>query len=242
MRWIYVSPHLDDAVLSCGGLICEQVLAGSPVEIWTILSGYPPPGFRSPLAQKVEAEWELPGSDGLALRREEDRRSARLLGAVSVQLDFLDAIYRCSADGQPLYADIFVPPNPAEADLPGRIAASLSGRMADSDQLVCPLAIGRHVDHVQVRRAVESLGRKLFYYADIPYLLWHPEQLEPAVEKLTQQAFSVSAASLEVWLEAIAAHKSQMEVLFGGEGDMRITIREYWQYRKNVLLWVGQKS
>ena len=28
MRWIYLSPHLDDAVLSCGGLIFEQSRQG----------------------------------------------------------------------------------------------------------------------------------------------------------------------------------------------------------------------
>jgi LmbE family N-acetylglucosaminyl deacetylase len=33
MRWIYLSPHFDDAVLSCGGLIFDQAQAGTPVEI-----------------------------------------------------------------------------------------------------------------------------------------------------------------------------------------------------------------
>ena len=28
MRWIYLSPHFDDAVLSCGGLIWEQTHSG----------------------------------------------------------------------------------------------------------------------------------------------------------------------------------------------------------------------
>ena len=41
MRWIYLSPHLDDAVFSAGGLIYEQTQAGTPVEIWTIMCGDP---------------------------------------------------------------------------------------------------------------------------------------------------------------------------------------------------------
>ena len=35
MRWVYLSPHLDDAVFSAGGLIYEQAQGGLPVEIWT---------------------------------------------------------------------------------------------------------------------------------------------------------------------------------------------------------------
>jgi hypothetical protein len=51
MRWIYISPHLDDAALSAGGLIHEQTQAGLPVEIWTLMSGFPLVDEVSPLAQ-----------------------------------------------------------------------------------------------------------------------------------------------------------------------------------------------
>jgi LmbE family N-acetylglucosaminyl deacetylase len=50
MRWIYLSPHFDDAVLSCGGLIFEQARQGIPIEIWTIFAGNPPPGPLSMFA------------------------------------------------------------------------------------------------------------------------------------------------------------------------------------------------
>jgi len=39
MRWIYLSPHFDDAVLSCGGLIFDQTCGGTAVEIWTVFAG-----------------------------------------------------------------------------------------------------------------------------------------------------------------------------------------------------------
>jgi len=42
MHWIYLSPHLDDAVLSCGGIIWQQVQSGHQVEIWTICAADPP--------------------------------------------------------------------------------------------------------------------------------------------------------------------------------------------------------
>jgi len=42
MRTIYLSAHLDDAVLSCGGLIHDQVSKGRDVEIWTFFCAIPP--------------------------------------------------------------------------------------------------------------------------------------------------------------------------------------------------------
>ena len=51
MRWIYISPHLDDAVLSAGGLIYEQTRAGMDVEIWNFMCGFPPSEELSPYAQ-----------------------------------------------------------------------------------------------------------------------------------------------------------------------------------------------
>src|SRR5690606_25674008 len=42
MRWIYLSPHLDDAALSAGGWIYDQVQAGNSVEIWNLMCGLPP--------------------------------------------------------------------------------------------------------------------------------------------------------------------------------------------------------
>ncbi len=57
MRWIYISPHLDDAALSAGGFIYEQILDDNPVEIWTIVCGFPPPGELTPFAQALHQEW-----------------------------------------------------------------------------------------------------------------------------------------------------------------------------------------
>jgi hypothetical protein len=58
MRWIYLSPHLDDAALSAGGLIYEQTQAGIQVEIWTFihrLRNYCIPNGASPMQAKPSA-------------------------------------------------------------------------------------------------------------------------------------------------------------------------------------------
>jgi len=57
MDWVFLSPHLDDAVLSCGGFIFELIQKGERVEICTICAGDPPPGELSPLAEMLHQRW-----------------------------------------------------------------------------------------------------------------------------------------------------------------------------------------
>src|SRR5512138_2201689 len=91
MRWIYLSPHLDDAVLSAGGLIYDQTQAGIPVEIWTFMCGNRPKEYGdSPFAQKLHAEWGFSSAEETVReRRLEDRNAAAVVGATVTHFDFL---------------------------------------------------------------------------------------------------------------------------------------------------------
>ena len=42
MKIIYFSPHLDDAIFSCGGIIAHQVNEGKEVAVWTFFTSDPP--------------------------------------------------------------------------------------------------------------------------------------------------------------------------------------------------------
>ena len=91
MRWIYLSPHLDDAVLSAGGLIYEQTRSGLSVEIWTFMCGYAPPGEVSSFAQLQHAQWGFSSAEETTrVRRQEDNIAASIVGARVVHFDFLD--------------------------------------------------------------------------------------------------------------------------------------------------------
>ncbi|MRR32548.1 PIG-L family deacetylase, partial [bacterium] len=93
MQWIYLSPHLDDAVLSCGGMIAEQASGGDSIQIWTICAGAPPAGRLSPFARKLHQRWGT-GRDAIKVRRLEDRAACQRLGAVSRHFPIPDCIYR----------------------------------------------------------------------------------------------------------------------------------------------------
>lgn len=239
MRWIYISPHFDDAVLSCGGLIWEQTHSGISVEIWTVMAGDPPLGPESEMAQTMQTTWQSGTSpETVALRRIEDQTAARRVGAVIRHLPFPDAIYRRSKTGTLFYPDsIFIDPHPREMPLVEEMAGCLSEKLTQYDTVVCPLAIGGHVDHMLVRQALEQLGRPLWYYADVPYTLKYPEKLAPATEKMTGKNFFISAQGLAGWLESVAAHASQITSLFDDMQDMRQKIRDYSQLRSGLMLW-----
>jgi LmbE family N-acetylglucosaminyl deacetylase len=238
MRWIYISPHLDDAVLSAGGLIYEQTHSGIPVEIWTFMCGFPTGTELSTVAQVLHFQWGMSSAqDVVRGRREEDLKAAGLLGAKALHFDFLDCIYRRGKSEEWLYSDVFIPPHEDDADLPARIAEAISSRLLPEDKLVCQLAIGSHVDHVLVRRAVEFLNHPLFYDADIPYHFNFPVELPPKTAGMKETIHPVSEAGLASWQEAIRAYASQLGMLFESDEVMRAKIRQYWSENKGIKLW-----
>lgn len=240
MRWIYISPHLDDAALSAGGWIYDQTQAGVPVEIWTIICGVPAVSALSPLAQALHAQWGMTDAEEVVrARRQEDTRAAAILGATARHFDFPDCIYRQGRDGAWLYGDIFADPHPDEADLPAQIADVISSRLRPDDQLVCQLGVGSHVDHVLVRRAAELIGRRLRYAADIPYLFNFPEHLPAKTTGLRETFEPVSEAGLASWQEAVAAYISQVPMLFEDSDKMRAKIRAYWAERGGIRFWTS---
>jgi len=238
MRWIYISPHLDDAVLSAGGLIYEQTQAGDAVEIWTFMCGFPADAELSPFAQVLHKQWGMSSAEEVIRgRREEDTNAAKRVGAKAVHFDYLDCIYRRSKSGEWLYSDVFIPPHADEADLAARIAESITSRLQPDDKLVCQLAIGSHLDHVLVRRATELVGRPLFYDADIPYHFNFPDEMGPKTAGMKKTAHAVSEAGLKAWQDGILVYASQMSMLFESPEGMREKIRKYMSESGGARLW-----
>jgi len=79
---IFLSPHLGDAVLSCGGMIYQLAQAGQAVQVITILAGDPSPAPLSPFAQSLRDRWQADP----AARRGEDVKALTLLGAEAIQV------------------------------------------------------------------------------------------------------------------------------------------------------------
>jgi len=257
MRWIYLSPHLDDVALSCGGLIWEQTLAGDRVSVWTICAGDPPEKGLSPFAQSLHARWQS-GREVFAQRRLEDAISCAEISADYRHFPFLDCIYRRKDDrydGSPdeqthettpespdfLYKTeeaLFGPMHPTEIGLVSRISAELSKALPKRITLVCPLTLGGHVDHQLTRAAAEQLGIALCYYAEYPYVLSALDQLEQLkLSGWRQVAYSISQQGLSRWKSAISAHRSQLSTFWSDLSSMRSAIQAYYEMSYGNSLW-----
>jgi LmbE family N-acetylglucosaminyl deacetylase len=238
MRWIYLSPHLDDAVFSAGGLIYEQSMADIQTEIWTIMSGHPEEIELSNFAIGLHERWGVNSAEeSLNLRRLENEKATNLVGAKTVYFNFIDSMYRCGPNGEALYTSSFLRQHKSDANLPEKIAKSISKSLSAEDVLVCPLAIGGHIDHVLVRKAAELLHRPLIYIADVPYLLNNPRKLWWNTLWMKKVIQPVSRPCLRVWLEAIQAYASQIQMEFTSTDMMQEDISAYWGKYNGLPIW-----
>ncbi len=227
---LFVSPHLDDVALSCGGLVYRLTSADQSVTIATVCTADRPADWPlSEAARHEHQQWQL-GDQPYQGRRAEDARACRLLGATPAHLDLLDAIYRQDAHGAPLYTNDFiggaVHPYDWQAQLP-QARTALAPLVQAATQVYCPLAIGGHVDHVIVRRAVESLaGRSAIrYYEDFPYAD-KLDQFNPPRGCAFEQ-IALTVREVDARIRAIACYGSQLSAVFGSAAAMPERVRGY---------------
>ncbi len=202
------------------------------------MAGFPSGGELPEFAQVMHRIWGFRSVEhAISTRRLEDERAAAEVGASVVHFDFLDCIYRRGRSGEALYSDVTFPIQPDDADLPARIAQAMADRLRPDDRIVCQLAIGRHVDHVIVRQAAEHLHRPLIYDADMPYVLNHPRELQPAVTGLVASLEPVSESAFRCWLSGIERYASQVDSVFGSRDLMLERMQAYWDEYHGIRLW-----
>ena len=224
---IFVSPHLDDAALSCGGGIARLARAGVRVNVVSVFTADPPPGEPlSPLAKRSLASWAT-GDQPFALRRAENRAALQLLGAEAEDLGLLDAIYRRSESGRALYSNPLVAPAPEDVErfLPQlkKALGQSSVATADGEPVFCPAGTGGHVDHLLVRRAIEQIAEadQIVYYEEYPYST-RPDASSTADTAFESQPFTVLPLTddeLDTRIAAIGCYESQLRGLFPSEPE-----------------------
>ena len=207
---VILSPHLDDAVLSCW-----HVLDGpADVRVVNVFAGVPPAGAATGWWDRASGSGDSAGA--VRTRIEEDCAALAVAGRESVNLDFLDAQYR---DG--------------EQD-PGELVAALLGCVPRSAFVYVPAAFAGgggerrlpvatnspHPDHAALRDAGTALraeGYATALYADLPHASvgaadgWPGSA--PRLEGLAPQPHSLTAAEFERKLNAVREYRSQVGLL-----------------------------
>jgi LmbE family N-acetylglucosaminyl deacetylase len=231
-RVVILSPHLDDAALSCGGLM--HALRGVSTLVVTLCSGNPPQLTSSDGRSKAPARR---GHVSPRIRRAEDIAAMRSIDAEFVHLSFPDAIYRRNVQtGKLIYRSArerWVAPNIDDAAhieelyrLLRRICLDLGPIL-----LVSPMGIGDHVDHQITARVAMRLaagGASLLFYEDFPYVA-HPNSgrgggdgPHAALARLQREPNERFLVPVDVdgKMRLLRHYVSQVPVLFGSDEGM----------------------
>src|SRR5215213_2794269 len=144
---VILSPHLDDAVLSCWDVLGRD----GDVRVVNVFTGSPEDGGG-------DYEWDrMTGSqdsvERMRERRAEDVAALGRVGRSASNLGLLDAQYR------------------SNGALPGDVVSRLRAEIPRDAVVYAPAALGDHPDHLVVRDAALELkraGHHVRLYADMP--------------------------------------------------------------------------
>jgi LmbE family N-acetylglucosaminyl deacetylase len=204
---VIFSPHLDDAVLSCGALMAKN--PGSVVA--TVFAGTPRDSDE-PGDWDVQCEFGS-ATEAMDTRKREDRNALALLSAELDHGPVLDEQYR-------------IPTNRSQQ------IRNYVRRVLDECQpssVFIPLGLGNPVgDHAEVRNQALAVYRQTrstepwFVYIDLPYGRKLPEQIRSAESVLRDQGIHLGQSTLsdrvgeQRKLGAVDCYETQVRVLFRG--------------------------
>ncbi len=196
-RLLVISPHLDDAVLSCGALIAARPGA----VVVTVFAGRPDPG-TSLTSWDADCGFHA-GDDVVGRRREEDAEALGVLGASVVWLDFLDSQYGSSP-----------PPDAVVSGIDAVVRAH------DPGEVVLPHGLF-HSDHhlasdASLLVAARWASRSWIAYEDAPYRALPKAVSHRVVElrargwRLRRVSRAVRARDEALKRQAVARYRSQL--------------------------------
>jgi len=221
---LFVSPHLDDVAFSCGGTLAIMADAGWRTVMATCFTATVLPATGFALACQLD-KCLGPEVDYMALRREEDRQAAAILGVTDLPwLDLPEAPHRGYGDAPALFGDV----HPGD-DIWIILAERLRTLIADTapDQIFAPQGLGNHVDHQHTIRALQSLGTDIpiAWYRDTPYAIRDPAA--PALVDAPAAATIPIDATLDRKIHAACAYASQIGFQFGGPAGVATALTAF---------------
>lgn len=207
---LVLSPHFDDAALSCGGLIARTTARGGRVIVATVMAAVP----RHLLNRHVQA---AKACAYVSTRSQEDEAAMRILGASRALGPFADCIYRLSTTGTRFAYEPDTVLGGSYAGEPGLVddvAAWLTRFRAT--RVLAPAAVGGHVDHVLVRDAALAAFPSVDLYEDYPYAATRTAEIPQEGWRVEALCERLDTDDLAAKVRAISAYASQLPMLFAG--------------------------
>ncbi len=228
----FISPHLDDAVFSAGGLIRLLSEQTSVTVINVFTKGGEKPYTLSTRAFLRQCRYTS-FSKLLEDRIQEDKYVLSSIRVKVVNLKHEDALVRKKQYRSPFFTIIAQILPEVIHRYPLYRIHTISGKVSTDDNelqntltkqltklidtskphiIFCPIGIGKHVDHVIVRDVCTKAFANVIYWADYPYNI--RDEIDPMFAK--QQNISLLGINYQVLSkkELILGYKSQIKPVF----------------------------
>jgi LmbE family N-acetylglucosaminyl deacetylase len=229
--YLFLSPHFDDAVLSCGATLHQLAASGTPVMVRTVMGGKPSANriADTPLTRELHARWAS-GDDPIQIRALEDETAVKSLGAQADRLlNWTDCIYRVSSAGKPLYTtneSLFGEVHPDD-----RAARLIPTLVLPSHPMVrvlyAPLGIGNHVDHQIVRNWALEL-RKQYHWLALKFYEEYPYSEDKQAISRASEFFAAYSSPIPLKLETVALSEADVNAKVAAIRHYRSQISTFW--------------
>ncbi len=235
-RVVILSPHLDDAALSCGGLL-HSLQGRVSTLVVSICCGT----LRVLAADGSSKLAHRRGHASPQHRRREDIAAMHSVNADFVHLSFADGIYRRSPlTGKLIYRnerERWIAPRVDDMAHIEELYLVLRRLCLDLGNilLLSPMGIGNHVDHqitAQVALRLAAAGATLLFYEDFPYVADPsigrgdcdgPHQALARLQLAPAKHFAVPV-DVEGKMALLRHYATQVPALFGDDDGMRARI------------------
>ena len=223
---LFLSPHLDDAVFSCGGLAACLADAGWRTVLATAFTRSVVPATGFALACQLDKGLDAE-ADYMALRREEDLVAGELLGFDEVLwLNLPEAPHRGYQSAPALFGALR--PDDTVVDPLAEAFTHLVARCTP-DLVLAPQGLGGHVDHRQVIAAVLRAvpPARVAFYRDTPYAIRAPDAQPEAGVPCDSRATVPIGPALDRKIAAAQAYTTQIGFQFQGRDQTAQALRAF---------------
>ena len=262
-RCYFVSPHLDDAAFSAGGLISYLADKTSVTVITVFTKSGEEKHSLSALSYIRQCGYGVNELAGFYRnRRGEDREVFESRGVEVVHLGFLDALWRPKKQLYMIRKGMSKLINEFKYIYPTHRWHISKGIIAKDDEenlrviekklrevvgkseaiIFCPIGLGRHVDHMMTREVCTNAFSKVIYWEDAPYNLYHEYDSghERFIKEKNLKGY-MSKLNRKERKAMYPEYRTQFGKLFGGEKEFSLKDEKYFLNKLALSLRVKNK-
>lgn len=233
---LFFSPHIDDVILSCGGLI-SNLSNKESVLIITVFTKATDEKISNLGKEFIKLCGFNSAKSLFDSRKEEEERVAKFLKYDYLFLDYADAAFRFHSYfifKKLLYPKgCFSKVSSNDSILIKDIKVHIHNILKKISNKKCsvyfPLGIGEHADHQILKQiGLSTKSKNIFYYEDFPYCI-NQNDKQYFVDTLRPKTIYLTKATLQKKYKAILLYKSQIKPVFKSEGNFE---KQFWNYYK----------